>query len=48
VDKRLALTNKLEKLSIQLANEKEGQLNPTNQCPNTWRGNCKGYGHLAT
>jgi hypothetical protein len=44
----LALTNKLEELPIQLANKKEGQLKPTNQRPNTWCGNCKGYGHLAT
>jgi hypothetical protein len=43
----LALTSKLEELSVQLANKK-GHPKPTNQWPNTWCGNYKGYGHLTT
>jgi hypothetical protein len=41
-DKILKLIRKLEELSIQLANKKEGRPKPTNQHPNTWCGN----GHL--
>jgi hypothetical protein len=34
-DKILALTNKLDELSIQLANKEKGRPKPNNQCHNT-------------